>query len=164
MNYVREKFPRETHATGEHLGRTGSAWVRPTDSGRRTAQPPGADLLARTAAAGSRRSLPLAPEAVASPQHVLGMGDRSVGAASRIRRRGAELPDLRVACRGRARYNRPSAVRAVPCLRCANEDAMTIAESLRPEVDHRGQLSLYLRLNEVALPSIYGPSADERGW
>jgi uncharacterized damage-inducible protein DinB len=28
-------------------------------------------------------------------------------------------------------------------------------------VHHRGQLSVYLRLNEVAVPAIYGPSADE---
>lgn len=28
-------------------------------------------------------------------------------------------------------------------------------------VHHRGQLSVYLRLNEVPVPSIYGPSADE---
>lgn len=28
-------------------------------------------------------------------------------------------------------------------------------------IHHRGQLSVYLRLNEVPLPSIYGPSADE---
>jgi uncharacterized damage-inducible protein DinB len=27
---------------------------------------------------------------------------------------------------------------------------------------HRGQLTVYLRLNEVAVPSIYGPSADEK--
>ncbi len=27
---------------------------------------------------------------------------------------------------------------------------------------HRGQLTVYLRLNEAAVPSIYGPSADER--
>lgn len=26
---------------------------------------------------------------------------------------------------------------------------------------HRGQLTVYLRLNEVAVPAIYGPSADE---
>lgn len=29
-------------------------------------------------------------------------------------------------------------------------------------IHHRGQLSVYLRLNDVAVPSIYGPSADER--
>jgi len=28
-------------------------------------------------------------------------------------------------------------------------------------IHHRGQLSVYLRMNEVPVPSIYGPSADE---
>jgi uncharacterized damage-inducible protein DinB len=28
-------------------------------------------------------------------------------------------------------------------------------------IHHRGQLTVYLRLNNVAVPSIYGPSADE---
>ena len=28
-------------------------------------------------------------------------------------------------------------------------------------IHHRGQLTVYLRLNDVPLPSIYGPSADE---
>ena len=28
-------------------------------------------------------------------------------------------------------------------------------------VHHRGQLSVYLRLNNVPVPSIYGPTADE---
>jgi uncharacterized damage-inducible protein DinB len=28
-------------------------------------------------------------------------------------------------------------------------------------IHHRGQLSVYLRLNEIAVPAIYGPSADE---
>jgi uncharacterized damage-inducible protein DinB len=30
-------------------------------------------------------------------------------------------------------------------------------------VHHRGQLSVYLRLNDVPLPMTYGPSADETG-
>jgi uncharacterized damage-inducible protein DinB len=29
-------------------------------------------------------------------------------------------------------------------------------------VHHRGQLTVYLRLNDVPIPSIYGPTADER--
>ena len=29
-------------------------------------------------------------------------------------------------------------------------------------VHHRGQLTVYLRMNEVSLPGVYGPSADER--
>ena len=28
-------------------------------------------------------------------------------------------------------------------------------------IHHRGQLSVYLRMNDVAIPAIYGPSADE---
>lgn len=30
------------------------------------------------------------------------------------------------------------------------------------QVHHRGQLSVYLRLNDIPVPSIYGPSADEQ--
>jgi len=30
-------------------------------------------------------------------------------------------------------------------------------------VHHRAQLSVYLRLNNIALPGVYGPSADEGG-
>ncbi len=30
-------------------------------------------------------------------------------------------------------------------------------------IHHRGQLSVYLRLNNIPVPSIYGPSADEDG-
>ena len=30
-------------------------------------------------------------------------------------------------------------------------------------IHHRAQLGVYLRLNDVALPSIYGPTADEGG-
>jgi len=32
---------------------------------------------------------------------------------------------------------------------------------LNHNVHHRGQLSVYLRLNDVPLPSVYGPTADE---
>jgi uncharacterized damage-inducible protein DinB len=28
-------------------------------------------------------------------------------------------------------------------------------------IHHRGQLSVYLRMNQVPIPSIYGPSGDE---
>ena len=31
-------------------------------------------------------------------------------------------------------------------------------------VHHRGQLTVYLRLNDIPVPSIYGPSADDRGF
>ncbi len=29
---------------------------------------------------------------------------------------------------------------------------------------HRGQLTVYLRLNEAPVPAVYGPSADEGAW
>jgi len=32
------------------------------------------------------------------------------------------------------------------------------------QIHHRAQLGVYLRLNNIALPSIYGPSADEGAW
>ncbi len=32
---------------------------------------------------------------------------------------------------------------------------------LNHTIHHRGQLSVYLRLNDVPLPSVYGPTADE---
>jgi uncharacterized damage-inducible protein DinB len=32
---------------------------------------------------------------------------------------------------------------------------------LSHSIHHRGQLSVYLRLNDISVPSIYGPSADE---
>jgi uncharacterized damage-inducible protein DinB len=29
------------------------------------------------------------------------------------------------------------------------------------QIHHRAQLGLYLRLNEIAIPGVYGPSADD---
>ena len=39
-----------------------------------------------------------------------------------------------------------------------------IADTFCHLAHHRGQLTVYLRLNDVAVPSIYGPSADERSF
>jgi uncharacterized damage-inducible protein DinB len=39
--------------------------------------------------------------------------------------------------------------------------AGTISSSINHLVHHRGQLTVYLRLNNIPVPSIYGPSADE---
>jgi uncharacterized damage-inducible protein DinB len=38
-----------------------------------------------------------------------------------------------------------------------------VRETINHIVHHRGQLSVYLRLNDIPVPSIYGPTADE-GW
>lgn len=40
---------------------------------------------------------------------------------------------------------------------------MMITDTFSHLAHHRGQLSVYLRLNEQPVPSIYGPTADE-GW
>lgn len=39
-----------------------------------------------------------------------------------------------------------------------------IASSINHQVHHRGQLTVYMRLNDIPVPSIYGPSADDRGF
>jgi uncharacterized damage-inducible protein DinB len=38
----------------------------------------------------------------------------------------------------------------------------TVSSSINHGVHHRGQLSVYMRLNNIPVPSIYGPSADEK--
>jgi len=40
----------------------------------------------------------------------------------------------------------------------------SVAQSINHLVHHRGQLTVYMRLNNISVPSIYGPSADERGF
>ena len=40
---------------------------------------------------------------------------------------------------------------------------MMITDTFSHLAHHRGQLTVYLRLNDKPLPSIYGPTADE-GW
>src|SRR5688500_1086116 len=37
-----------------------------------------------------------------------------------------------------------------------------IGTTLNHWVHHRGQLTVYMRLNDIAVPSIYGPSADDK--
>jgi len=39
-----------------------------------------------------------------------------------------------------------------------------IRMSINHLVHHRGQLTVYMRLNNIPVPSIYGPSADDRGF
>lgn len=38
-----------------------------------------------------------------------------------------------------------------------------LRQTINHLVHHRGQLTVYLRMNDVPIPSIYGPTADE-GW
>ena len=39
-----------------------------------------------------------------------------------------------------------------------------ISSSINHLVHHRGQLTVYMRLNDIAVPSIYGPSADDKNF
>jgi len=39
-----------------------------------------------------------------------------------------------------------------------------IPTTLNHWVHHRGQLTVYMRLNDIAVPSIYGPSADDKNF
>jgi uncharacterized damage-inducible protein DinB len=38
----------------------------------------------------------------------------------------------------------------------------SISSSIRHWVHHRGQLTVFMRLKDIPVPSIYGPSADEK--
>ena len=40
----------------------------------------------------------------------------------------------------------------------------SLASTINHMVHHRGQLTVYMRLNEIMVPSVYGPSADDKGW
>lgn len=40
----------------------------------------------------------------------------------------------------------------------------TVQSSINHWVHHRGQLTVYMRLNDLKVPSIYGPSADDKGF
>jgi len=39
-----------------------------------------------------------------------------------------------------------------------------IGSTINHLVHHRGQLTVYMRLNDIPVPSIYGPSADDRNF
>jgi uncharacterized damage-inducible protein DinB len=40
----------------------------------------------------------------------------------------------------------------------------SIESTINHLVHHRGQLTVYMRLNNIPVPSIYGPSADDKGF
>ena len=39
-----------------------------------------------------------------------------------------------------------------------------VESTINHMVHHRGQLTVYMRLNDIAVPSIYGPSADDKSF
>lgn len=44
----------------------------------------------------------------------------------------------------------------------ASSKGESIRQDINHWVHHRGQLTVYMRLNDLPVPSIYGPSADEK--
>jgi uncharacterized damage-inducible protein DinB len=45
-----------------------------------------------------------------------------------------------------------------------SKKVVDIGVTLNHWVHHRGQLTVYMRLNDLAVPSIYGPSADDQNF
>jgi uncharacterized damage-inducible protein DinB len=41
---------------------------------------------------------------------------------------------------------------------------VVISDTFTHLAHHRGQMTVYLRLNNVMIPSVYGPSADDKGF
>ena len=48
-------------------------------------------------------------------------------------------------------------------LKASTREAVIQSMVISHAIHHRGQLSVYLRLNDIPVPSIYGPTADEPG-
>ncbi len=40
----------------------------------------------------------------------------------------------------------------------------TVDSTIRHLVHHRGQLTVYMRMNNIPVPKIYGPSGDDQNW
>jgi uncharacterized damage-inducible protein DinB len=104
-------------------------------------------------------SLDLAPGGVPVPQpaqvkttaEILDMFDKNV-AAGRAAIAGASDEDLRKIWSLLMNGNTILSMPRIACLR---------SFVMYHNVHHRAQLGVYLRLNDIPVPSIYGPSADE---
>jgi uncharacterized damage-inducible protein DinB len=94
---------------------------------------------------------PREPTVMTSRQQVLGLFDKNV-AAARAAIAGASDADLAkiftLSAGGKKIFSLPRA-------------AALRGFVINHVIHHRGQLTVYLRLNNVSVPSIYGPSADE---
>jgi uncharacterized damage-inducible protein DinB len=94
---------------------------------------------------------PYQPFQAASRTQVLERFDKNVAAAS------AAIADT-----DDPEYMKPwSLLRSGQTLMTMPKIAVVRSFMINHIIHHRGQLSVYLRLNDVPVPSIYGPSADE---
>ena len=60
-------------------------------------------------------------------------------------------------------YSLPWKLTMGPKVLLTDERGMVIRQTINHLCHHRGQLTVYLRLIDVPIPQIYGPTADE-GW
>jgi len=58
----------------------------------------------------------------------------------------------------------PFALKANGQLLYSSPKVIDIGVTLNHWVHHRGQLTVYMRLNDIPVPSIYGPSADDKSF
>jgi uncharacterized damage-inducible protein DinB len=91
------------------------------------------------------------PPTLASAEEIVAMFDRNVAMATESLKRQA---DGRLLAAWRLKKNGQLVVE-MPRL------GMIRAFLMNHLIHHRGQLSVYLRLQDVPLPSIYGPTADQ---
>jgi uncharacterized damage-inducible protein DinB len=94
-----------------------------------------------------------APPVPKSRKELLELFDKNV-AAARAALAGASDADL-----GKpwSFLNNGTVLSSVPRIACLRTWVMN------HNIHHRAQLGVYLRLNNIAVPAIYGPSADEAG-
>lgn len=94
---------------------------------------------------------PREPTVMTSRQQILGVFDKNV-ASARAAIAGANDADLMktftLSAGGKKIFSLP-------------RTAALRGFVMNHVIHHRGQLTVYLRLNNVSVPSIYGPSADE---
>jgi uncharacterized damage-inducible protein DinB len=62
-----------------------------------------------------------------------------------------------------ADYSTPWSLKMGDKVMFTDERGMVIRQTINHLSHHRGQLTVYLRLLDIPVPSIYGPTADE-GW
>lgn len=58
----------------------------------------------------------------------------------------------------------PWSLKAGPQVLMTMPRGAVVRQTISHLAHHRGQLTVYLRLLDVPVPSIYGPSADDRSW
>ena len=62
------------------------------------------------------------------------------------------------------KLQQPFSLKANGQLLYTSAKIVDIGTTLNHWVHHRGQLTVYMRLNDIAVPSIYGPSADDKSF